>query len=105
MSNLSEHHSSAQSSADEPVTTGDIINKPARPRLVPMERDDTTSIEIDLLSKDEVEQLRSRWMTIQSHFVDEPRKCVEDADQLVASAIKRVAEVFYEKREELERQW
>jgi len=51
------------------------------------------------------EELRERWMTIQSNFVDEPRKAVEDADQLVASAIKQIEEVFSAQRANLEKQW
>jgi hypothetical protein len=35
----------------------------------------------------------------------EPRKAVEQADGLVASAMKRLAEVFAEERAGLEKQW
>jgi hypothetical protein len=38
-------------------------------------------------------------------FVDEPRKAVEDADGLVAAAMKRLAEMFAEERARLEGQW
>jgi len=37
--------------------------------------------------------------------VDEPRKAVEQADGLVASAMKQLAAVFAEERSSLERQW
>jgi hypothetical protein len=37
--------------------------------------------------------------------VDEPRKAVEQADGLVASTMKRLAEVFAEERSKLEKQW
>jgi hypothetical protein len=53
----------------------------------------------------ELNGLRTRWQTIQTSFVDEPRKAVEQADSLVASAMKRLAEVFAEERSELEGQW
>src|SRR5579864_5597275 len=42
----------------------------------------------------EAQELRSRWDSIQTDFVDEPRKSVEEADALVAVAIKRLAEIF-----------
>jgi hypothetical protein len=42
---------------------------------------------------------------VQSAFVDEPRKAVEDADHLVAAAMKRLAEMFAEERQKLEHQW
>jgi len=37
--------------------------------------------------------------------VDEPRRAVEQADSLVASAMKRLAELFAEERAGLEKQW
>jgi hypothetical protein len=42
---------------------------------------------------------------VQTAFVDEPRRAVEQADGLVASAMKRLAEVFAEERSKLEQQW
>jgi hypothetical protein len=58
-----------------------------------------------LLADEEAATLRRRWETIQIGFVDEPRRAVEDADSLVAQAMKRVAEVFAAERAQLERQW
>jgi hypothetical protein len=55
-------------------------------------------------SKD-VDELRSRWDNIQAGFVDEPRKAVEEADSLVALAMKRLAETFANERSQLEGQW
>lgn len=48
---------------------------------------------------------RKRWDQIQTEFVDDPRGSVEKADRLVADTIKRVAEVFAEQRNRLEREW
>jgi|SRR5690349_10098085 len=53
----------------------------------------------------ELPDLRSKWDTIQAGFVDQPRKAVEEADGLVASTMKRLAEVFAEERQKLEGQW
>jgi len=58
-----------------------------------------------LLIGNEAQDFRSKWERIQAGFVDEPRNAVEEADQLVASAIKRLAEVFAEERAKLEREW
>jgi len=58
-----------------------------------------------LLPEGEVRDLRNRWDNIQAGFVDEPRRAVEDADALVASAMKRMAEVFASERSQLEGQW
>jgi hypothetical protein len=59
----------------------------------------------NLFPSAELEGLRSRWKEIQTAFVDEPRKAVEQADGLVASAMKRLAEVFAQERSGLEQQW
>jgi hypothetical protein len=48
---------------------------------------------------------RSRWEAIQTGFVDEPRAAVEQADELVAQVVTRLAEVFSTERQQLEQQW
>ena len=53
----------------------------------------------------ELDEMRTRWSDVQTAFVDEPRHAVEQADGLVASAMKRLAEVFAEERSKLEQQW
>lgn len=58
-----------------------------------------------LFPANELEELRNRWSAIQTAFVDEPRTAVEQADGLVAAAMKRLAEVFAEERLKLEQQW
>ncbi len=50
-------------------------------------------------------ELRTRWDQIQTGFVDEPRAAVKQADELVALAMKRLAENFSEERSKLEHQW
>src|SRR5512147_2921723 len=58
-----------------------------------------------LFSPDEAKEFRVRWDTIQGGFVDEPRRAVEQADSLVAGAMKRLAEIFADERVKLEGQW
>ena len=58
-----------------------------------------------LFSSTEANELRGRWDAIQVGFVDEPRRAVEQADNLVAGTMKRLAEVFAEERGKLEGQW
>jgi hypothetical protein len=53
----------------------------------------------------EAETFRSRWMEAQTSFVDEPRSAVEQADNLVAEMMKRLAQVFADERGKLEEQW
>jgi hypothetical protein len=53
----------------------------------------------------EGQEFRSKWDQIQIAFVDEPRKAVQDADNLVAQAMKRLAEIFSDERKKMESQW
>jgi hypothetical protein len=58
-----------------------------------------------LFTPDEAKEFRVKWDTIQGGFVDEPRTAVKQADNLVAGAMKRLAEMFAEERAKLEGQW
>ncbi len=58
-----------------------------------------------LFAPEESQGYRTRWDGIQTGFVDEPRRAVEEADALVAQIMKQLAEVFARERSELERQW
>jgi len=53
----------------------------------------------------ELNEFRARWDKAQIGFVDEPRAAVEQADSLVATIVKRIAEQFAAERAELEHQW
>jgi hypothetical protein len=58
-----------------------------------------------LFRSEELQGFRSRWDQVQASFVDGPRLAVEEADGLVASMVKRLAEEFSTARADLERQW
>jgi hypothetical protein len=58
-----------------------------------------------LFGQEESQGYRTRWDAIQTGFVDEPRKAVEEADALVAQVMKQLAEVFAQERSQLEHQW
>lgn len=58
-----------------------------------------------LFHEEEADQFRARWFAIQADFVDEPRRSVEEADQLVAAVMTRLAEVFADARHNLEQDW
>jgi hypothetical protein len=58
-----------------------------------------------LFSERESKDFFGRWDALQVSFIDEPRRAVEQADSLVAGAMKRLAEIFAEERARLESQW
>jgi hypothetical protein len=50
-------------------------------------------------------ELRRRWETIQTRFVDEPGRSVEEADQLVSEVLRVLADTYSSERAALEQQW
>ena len=113
---------------EEEITTGDLAlgkrpgSETRRPQAVPAEREERASNPLpaseqsvanemrttgsaSLFPGGELDGLRTRWKEVQTAFVDEPRKAVEEADGLVVSAMKRLAEVFRDERSRLEQQW
>jgi hypothetical protein len=58
-----------------------------------------------LFPENESKDFHKRWTDIQTAFVDEPRRAVERADELVAEVIKRLADSFAQERSRLEGQW
>ena len=85
---------------DDPKDTAALAREPDRQQN--SSREDSAE---PLFPTEETQQLRDRWGSIQAGFVDEPRKAVEDADSLVATAMKRLAEIFASERDRLESQW
>lgn len=69
------------------------------------ETDPTVDEAQPLLPREEAEGFRQRWEAVQTEFVDHPQGSVEAADNLVAEALRRVAETFSAERETLEDQW
>lgn len=58
-----------------------------------------------LLREGELDEFRRRWEEVQSTFVDEPRRAVEEADALVAGVMQRLADSFSAERQDLEGRW
>jgi predicted lipid-binding transport protein (Tim44 family) len=73
----------------------------AQPRPAAQQEEHHTA----LFPERDITDLRARWDTIQTGFVDEPRRAVQQADELVAQAMKRLAEVFADERRKLESHW
>jgi hypothetical protein len=57
-----------------------------------------------LFAADAAESFRSRWQDIQTSFVDEPTRAVEQADSLVAEIMQQLAKTFADERSHLEEQ-
>jgi hypothetical protein len=97
--------------AAELATYGIPPKEPEGPQLVkgqePVtpDRAAATSEPMPLFSESEMGDFRSQWSSLQTGFVDEPRRTVEGADKLVAAVMQRLAEGFANERSGLEKQW
>ena len=58
-----------------------------------------------LLPDAEASEFERRWAEVQVGFVDEPQRCVQEADSLVAEVMQRLADSFARERQDLEAQW
>lgn len=91
--------------AEQPATQSAGPKPAASERNVNERTDPPAQDSTPLFPGSELDSLRTRWKEIQTAFVDEPRKAVEQAEGLVAQAMKRLAEVFAEESSKLEAQW
>ena len=111
---------------NEAQERANVVEDPTRPKTVQSEsaeeawnRQNTASKKVEraeipaspttttapLFSESDIGDLRGRWADVQTGFVDEPRHAVEEADNLVATVMKRLAESFATERSNLEKQW
>ena len=79
------------------------MEKPATEKSRPLSRNNEELV--SLFSESAVQNFRERWTTLQTEFVDEPRRSVEQADELVAHVMKDMAATFSDERKKLEQQW
>jgi hypothetical protein len=93
--------------SDDPITDRSSAVR-ANPKIQTnesTENDENKEAATPLFSAEESNGFHARWDAIQVSFVDEPREAVQQADGLVASAMKRLAEIFAEERGRLDQQW
>jgi len=104
-------------SKEEGLTTAELASygipqkQPDGPKLVkgqePVTLDRVAAVPepVSLFLESDMGDFRWQWSKIQTGFVDEPRRTVEDADKLVASVMQRLADGFANERSGLEKQW
>ena len=83
-------------------------NERHREEQIPENKSKTDTINdelVPLFEEDAARKFRSRWLAIQSKFVDDPSDSVKQADDLVADVIKNVTMNFANRRVSLEKQW
>ena len=90
-----------QESVDRATSTRELAKDLERTSSGKVDHSATTA----LFPENESKDFHKRWTDIQTAFVDEPRRAVERADELVAEVIKRLADSFAHERSRLEGQW
>ena len=63
------------------------------------------SSETSLFDDTDLEGFRGQWDNVQAGFVDDPKRCVEQADGLVSAVVEQLSSGFAEARSRLEQQW
>jgi hypothetical protein len=86
-----------------------------QPIIVPaknedMDREDrdsspTEEFRASYLPEKDSTQASQRWQRIQGEFVDDPRKSVGEAHELVGELMQRIVDSFANERRDLESQW
>jgi hypothetical protein len=85
---------------DDDERTSPVQSAPAEGEAVPNVGFGTPN-----LPEHDSAQAGERWQHIQAEFVDDPRKAVGDAHQLVGDLVQRIVDGFTRERSELEAQW
>jgi CRISPR/Cas system-associated endonuclease Cas1 len=109
MRNLNEplKQTPSEGEVEQTPSVGEVKRKPSEGEVISLEsrRSATVGTTQQPIGKRAIEDLRGQWTEVQASFVDEPRKSVEHAHQLVSSAIQQITESLNGKRSELEKEW
>ncbi|MEV7551369.1 hypothetical protein AB0N89_17235 [Amycolatopsis sp. NPDC089917] len=92
----------AEPTTDEPGTREPRVEESSVDNEGTVDAEDT---EHTLFGDTDVERFRGSWQGIQTAFVDDPRRAVKEADELVAAVIQNLAATFAEHKKELESAW
>jgi len=92
---------------DDRITEVDETAQPADTTLTGQKQPtDRTDAAADVLFDEaDATRFRTRWSEVQTGFVDDPKRAVQDADVLVAELMQSVASAFSQRKHLLEEQW
>ncbi len=93
-------------SSDLPVEEGQVVKETMTENRTRMEPENPAQDELaPLFENNAAEKFRTRWLAIQSKFVDDPSASVKEADNLVADVIQGIMASFADRRGFLEKNW
>lgn len=82
-----------------------VANRGERVDDEPSHAHEESSTETSLFAETDRAELRRGWASVQAGFVDDPKRCVEQADDLVSDVVEQLSNSFAETRSRLEQQW
>jgi hypothetical protein len=92
--------------SDQPAEGGQMVKETVAEHEARMNPENVTQDELaPLFESGAAEKFRTRWLAIQSKFVDDPKASVSEADVLVADVIKGITSSFADRRGSLEKNW
>ena len=94
----------SRAAADDVLDSERVVERDVQ-RDVPARQASTNAEHAALFEQSVLSEFNTRWTDIQTGFVDEPRRSVQQADALVQDIIKRIGDSFGNERSQLEQQW
>lgn len=91
--------------SDQPAEGSPLVEESVSEHEARMNTDAGQEELAPLFEEGSAEGFRSRWLAIQSKFVDDPADSVRQADDLVADVIQEITRNFAARRDALEKQW
>jgi hypothetical protein len=92
--------------SDQPVEGGPVVRETVEEHKARTNPSETTQENlVPLFETTSADKFRTRWLAIQSKFVDDPQASVKEADNLVADVIQGIMNSFADRRGSLEQNW
>jgi hypothetical protein len=91
--------------SDQPAEGGQMVKETVAEQEARMDPGNTQEGLAPLFEGSAAEKFRTRWLAIQSRFVDDPKASVKEADDLVADVIQGITSSFADRRGSLEKNW
>jgi len=92
--------------SDQPAEAGQVVKEAVAEHEAQTNSENTKQNELaPLFADNTAENFRTRWLAIQSKFVDDPKATVQEADNLVTDVIQGITSSFADRRDSLEKNW
>jgi hypothetical protein len=92
--------------SDQPAEGGPVVKETVAEHEARMSPENTDQEGlVPLFADSAADNFRTRWLAIQSKFVDDPKASVTEADDLVADVITGITNSFADRRSTLEKNW